>query len=111
MSSLKQIIKNNLLTEIFRNPNRPKNKEGKFEWAILILNDESSKILQSCFQTHELTRENIARFEFIHDEKRSHSDMHAIYFLAANDEKNTWSTSKEEAKVKWTTIDYTHYEN
>ena len=63
MKSLKDLMKKTLLFEIFRNKSRPKKESGQFEWAILVVDETSMKILQSCMQTHELTAENVASFE------------------------------------------------
>ena len=81
MKSLKDLMKKTLLFEIFRNKSRPKKENGQFEWAILVVDETSMKILQSCMQTHELTAENVASFEMIESKERIPTNMHAIYFL------------------------------
>ena len=84
MASLRDLLRKSLLEDVLNHPKRPKRKkqkeDGSYEWAILVLDENSSRILQSCFSTHEITSQNIARFEFIKN-KRDIADMHAIYFL------------------------------
>ena len=99
MKSLKLLLKETLLREIFRDPRRPRKQnsssfpdgknedihgstESPFAWAILVLDPSTLRILQSCFQTHELTSENIACIEMLHNNKRSPIPLHAIYFLS-----------------------------
>ena len=99
MKSLKLLLKETLLREIFRDPRRPRKQnassfidpkhedidgssESPFAWAVLVLDSATLKILQSCFQTHELTSENIACIEMLHNSKRSPIPLHAIYFLS-----------------------------
>ena len=74
-------MKKTLLREIFRNESRPRKSNGQLQWAILVVDETSMKILQSCMQTHELTAENIASFEMIESKVRIPTNMHAIYFL------------------------------
>ena len=81
MKSLKDLMKKTLLREIFRNESRPRKPNGQLQWAILVVDETSMKILQSCMQTHELTAENIASFEMIESKVRIPTNMHAIYFL------------------------------
>ena len=100
MKSLKLLLKETLLREIFRDPRRPRKQnsssfidndktevfdgssESPFAWAILVVDSSTLRILQSCFQTHELTSENIACIEMLHNNKRSPTPLHAIYFLS-----------------------------
>ena len=100
MKSLKLLLKETLLREIFRDPRRPRKQnsssfidnnptgvfdgssESPFAWAILVVDSSTLRILQSCFQTHELTSENIACIEMLHNTKRSPTPLHAIYFLS-----------------------------
>ena len=100
MKSLKLLLKETLLREIFRDPRRPRKQnsssfhdrnksevfdgssDSPFAWAILVVDCSTLRILQSCFQTHELTSENIACIEMLHNNKRSPTPLHAIYFLS-----------------------------
>ena len=100
MKSLKLLLKETLLREIFRDPRRPRKQKSSsffdstktevfdgssdspFAWAILVVDCSTLRILQSCFQTHELTSENIACIEMLHNNKRSPTPLHAIYFLS-----------------------------
>ena len=99
MKSLKLLLKETLLREIFRDPRRPRKQnassfivnqtgnidgssESPFAWAVLVVDTSTLGILQSCFQTHELTSENIACIEMLHNSKRSPTPLHAIYFLS-----------------------------
>ena len=79
--NFKDLMKKTLLREIFRNESRPRKPNGQLQWAILVVDETSMKILQSCMQTHELTAENIASFEMIESKVRIPTNMHAIYFL------------------------------
>ena len=81
-------MKKTLLREIFRNESRPRKPNGQLQWAILVVDETSMKILQSCMQTHELTAENIASFEMIESKVRIPTNMHAIYFLTPVSTKN-----------------------
>ena len=82
MWSLKTLLKEKLLREIFRGTHRPKClQSGKFVWSVLVVNSAAMKILESCFQTHELTAEKIATIELMENGNRPHIDLHAIYFL------------------------------
>ena len=75
-------MKKTLLRKIFRNESRPRKPNGQdFQWAVLVVDETSMKILQSCMQTYELTAENIASFEMIESKGRIPTNMHAIYFL------------------------------
>ena len=105
MRSLKLLLKHTLLREIFRDPRRPrkldnsssfiennqnngddginnKSTESPFAWAVLVVDTSTLGILQSCFQTHEITSENIACIEMFDSNKRSPIPLHAIYFLS-----------------------------
>ena len=84
----KDLMKKTLLREIFRNESRPRKSNGQLQWAILVVDETSMKILQSCMQTHELTAENIASFEMIESKVRIPTNMHAIYFLTPVSTKN-----------------------
>ena len=101
MKSLKLVLKETLLEKVFRDPLRPRKQnsssfndgnkrppdngsssDSPFAWAVLVLDASTLKILQSCFQTHELTAENIACIEMVHNYKRAPIPLHAIYFLS-----------------------------
>ena len=100
MKSLKLVLKETLLEKVFRDPLRPRKQnsssfndrnkrsvngsplDSPFAWAVLVLDASTLKILQSCFQTHELTAENIACIEMLHNYKRAPIPLHAIYFLS-----------------------------
>ena len=101
MKSLKLLLKETLIREIFRDPRRPRKQnsssfidhettdsvneladDSPFAWAVLVVDSSTLQILQSCFQTHELTSENIACIEMLHNNKRSPIPLHAIYFLS-----------------------------
>ena len=100
MKSLKLVLKETLLEKVFRDPLRPRKQKSSsfndrnkrppangssdspFAWAVLVLDASTLKILQSCFQTHELTAENIACIEMLHNYKRAPIPLHAIYFLS-----------------------------
>ena len=86
--NFKDLMKKTLLREIFRNESRPRKSNGQLQWAILVVDETSMKILQSCMQTHELTAENIASFEMIESKVRIPTNMHAIYFLTPVSTKN-----------------------
>ena len=86
--NFKDLMKKTLLREIFRNESRPRKPNGQLQWAILVVDETSMKILQSCMQTHELTAENIASFEMIESKVRIPTNMHAIYFLTPVSNKN-----------------------
>jgi hypothetical protein len=94
MQSLKTLLKETLLREIFRNPSRPREErpatavddrprtDTRFAWAVLVVDQVSLRILQSCMQTHEITWENIACIEMLDEAKRPPTNLHAIYFLS-----------------------------
>ena len=86
--NFKDLMKKTLLREIFRNESRPRKPNGQLQWAILVVDETSMKILQSCMHTHELTAENIASFEMIESKVRIPTNMHAIYFLTPVSTKN-----------------------
>ena len=81
MKSLRQLQRESLLSEIFRHEKRPKDANGNLQYCILVLDQTSQKILNSCFENWEITQEKIATFQMIED-CRPHQNSHAIYFVS-----------------------------
>ena len=103
MESLKAVLKKTLINGMLRHESRPKTAQGKFAWAVLVVDNVSVKILQACMQTYELTEENISCIENIEYNGRPHRNTHAIYFLSPVS-KTADSIRKWNSKLTWSCL-------
>ena len=86
MASLKTLVAQKIMNEVIRATAKEHNKElGRTEWRVLIVDNQTVRMLSACTKMHELTAEGITIVETIEKRREPLAAMEAIYLITPSE--------------------------
>lgn len=82
--SLKSKFKQHIINKLITDTIEQVSNDGEITSFLLILDDESARILNSCFTMSELINCRLFSIELITKKRKPYRSMHAIYFITHN---------------------------
>lgn len=80
--SLKTLVGQRIMNDVVRNTVKEHNKApGRMEWRVLIVDDQSMRMVSACTKMHELSAEGITIVETIEKRREPLPAMEAIYLI------------------------------
>merc|ERR1712226_450414 len=84
--ALKTLVGHKIMNDVIRATVRDHNKTpGKMEWRVLIVDNQSMRMVSACTKMHELSAEGITIVETIEKRREPLPAMEAIYLITPNE--------------------------
>ena len=103
--ALKKLVKEKILNEVIRAISEEHDKEANTKWRILIVDEETLRIISACTKNHEL--EKIANIELIERNRGNLPHMEAIYLITPTERNiNKLINDFEKKKINGLVVNY-----
>eukprot|EP00088_Acartia_fossae_P070077 TRINITY_DN9291_c0_g1_i5.p1 TRINITY_DN9291_c0_g1~~TRINITY_DN9291_c0_g1_i5.p1 ORF type:complete len:593 (-),score=179.63 TRINITY_DN9291_c0_g1_i5:1133-2911(-) len=85
--ALKTLVGNKIMNDVIRATVQQHNKQqGKIEWRVLVVDNQSMKMVSACTKMHELSAEGITIVETVDKKREPMPAMEAIYLITPTQE-------------------------